>query len=99
LTVYGIGGGGTHLDPRITSHYLAAMIAEAGAHGVLGVLGAVAAVKTRQSEIDSPLDDLVIEGKLPDAIATRLDLQISTTLSVNESDDKWQDPFMISRPR
>jgi hypothetical protein len=72
------------------------MIAEAGAHGVLG---AVAAVKTRQSEIDSPLDDLVIEGKLPDATASRLELQISTTLSVNESDEKWQDPFMISRPR
>jgi hypothetical protein len=88
LTVYVTGGGGTHLEPRIASHYLAAMIAEAGARGVLGT---VTAVKTQQSEIDSPLDDLVIEGQLPDGTPTRLDLQITTTLSFTESDDKWQD--------
>lgn len=88
MTVYATGGGGTHLEPRVTSHYLAAMLAEAGARGVLGT---VTAVKTQQSEIDSPLDDLVIEGILPDGTVTRLDLQITTTLSFTESDAKWQD--------
>lgn len=88
MSVYVTGGGGTHLEPRVTSHYLAAMIAEAGARGVLGT---VTALKTQQSEIDAPLDDLVVEGRLPDGTATRLDLQITTTLSFTESDEKWQD--------
>ncbi|MBR0642917.1 NACHT domain-containing protein [Plastoroseomonas hellenica] len=88
MPVYVTGGGGTHLEPRVTSHYLAALIAEAGARGVLGM---VTAVKTQQSEIDAPLDDLVVEGGLPDGTATRLDLQITTTLSFTESDDKWAD--------
>ncbi|MDE1145021.1 MAG: hypothetical protein PW843_00160 [Azospirillaceae bacterium] len=88
MSVYVTGGGGTHLEPRVASHYLAAMIAEAGARGVLG---AVTGVKTQQSELDAPLDDLVIEGRLPDGTATRLDLQITTTLSFTESDDKWRD--------
>lgn len=88
MSVYVTGGGGTHLEPRIASHYLAALIAEAGARGVLGT---VVAVKTQQSEIDAPLDDLVIDGRLPDGTATRLDLQITTTLSFTGSDDKWAD--------
>ncbi|RWN26108.1 MAG: hypothetical protein EOR97_30065 [Mesorhizobium sp.] len=88
MPVYVTGGGGTHLEPRIASHYLAALIAEAGARGVLGM---VTAVKTQQSEIDAPLDDLVVEGRLPDGTATRLDLQITTTLSFTETDDKWVD--------
>lgn len=88
MTVYVTGGGGTHLEPRVTSHYLAAMLAEAGARGVLGT---VTAVKTQQFEIDAPLDDLVIEGRLPDGTATRLDLQVTTTLSFTPSDDKWAD--------
>jgi hypothetical protein len=49
----------------------------------------VTAVKTQQSEINAPLDDLVVEGQLPDGTATRLDLQITTTLSFTESDEKW----------
>ncbi|MCL6741768.1 hypothetical protein LZ518_11585 [Sphingomonas sp. RB56-2] len=88
LTVYVTGGGGTHLEPRVTTHYLAAMIAEAGARGMLGT---VTAVKTQQSELGAPLDDLVIDGRLPDGTPTRLDLQITTSLSFTESDDKWQD--------
>jgi hypothetical protein len=84
LPVYVAGGGGTHLEPRVTSHYLAALIVEGGA---CGVLGTVTAVKTPQSETDAPLDDLVIGGQLPDGTATRLDLQITTTLS----DEKWLD--------
>lgn len=64
------------------------MVAEAGARGVLGT---VVAVKTQQSEIDAPLDDLVIEGRLPDGTDTRLDLQITTTLSFTKSDEKWKD--------
>lgn len=78
LSVYFTGGGGTYLEPSIASHYLAALIAEAGARGVLGT---VVAVKTQQSEIDAPLDDLAIDGQLSDGTATRLDLQITTTLS------------------
>lgn len=62
LSVYVTGGGGTHLEPRIASHYLAALIAEAGARGVLGT---VVAVKTQQSEIDAPLDDLVSTASCP----------------------------------
>lgn len=88
MSVYVTGGGGTHLEPRVTGHYLAALIAEAGARGVLGT---VTAVKTQQSEIDAPLDDLVIEGRMPDGTPTRLDLQITTTLSFTDSDDKWSD--------
>ncbi|MDB5643623.1 MAG: hypothetical protein JWN07_2940 [Hyphomicrobiales bacterium] len=88
MPVYVTGGGGTHLEPRITSHYFAALIAEAGARGVLGM---VTAVKTQQSEIDAPLDDLVVEGRLPEGTPTRLDMQITTTLSFTESDDKWVD--------
>lgn len=88
MSVYVAGGGGTHLEPRVTSHYLAALIAEAGARGVLGT---VTAVKTQQSEIDAPLDDLVVNGRLPDGTATRLDLQITTTLSFTISDEKWAD--------
>lgn len=88
MPVYVTGGGGTHLEPRVTSHYLAALIAEAGARGVLGT---VTAVKTQQEEIDAPLDDLVIEGCLPNGTATRLDLQITTSLSFTESDEKWKD--------
>ncbi|MGO7320188.1 hypothetical protein ACCS95_04260 [Rhizobium ruizarguesonis] len=88
MSVYVAGGGGTHLEPRVASHYLAALLAEAGARGVLGT---VTAVKTQQSEIDAPLDDLVIGGRLPDGTVTRLDLQITTTLSFTESDEKWQD--------
>ena len=92
MSVYVTGGGGTHLEPRIASHYLAALIAEAGARGVLGT---IRAVKTQQSEIDAPLDDLVIDGQLPDGTATRLDVQITTTLSFTASDDKWAD--IVSR--
>ena len=55
------------------------------------MLGTVKDVKTQQSEIDAPLDDLVVEGRLPDGTATRLDLQITTTLSFTDSDDKWSD--------
>lgn len=88
MPVYVAGGGGTHLEPRVTSHYLAALIAEGGARGVLGT---VTAVKTQQSEIDAPLDDLVVDGRLPDGTPTRLDLQVTTTLSFTESDDKWAD--------
>lgn len=88
MPVYVAGGGGTHLEPRVTSHYLAALIAEGGARGVLGT---VTAVKTQQSEIDAPLDDLVVNGRLPDGTSTRLDLQVTTTLSFTESDDKWTD--------
>ncbi|ESZ61981.1 hypothetical protein [Mesorhizobium sp. L103C131B0] len=88
LPVYVTGGGGTHLEPRIASHYLSALIAEAGARGLLGI---VTAVKTQQSEIDAPLDDLVVEGRLPDGTTTRLDLQITTALAFTEGDDKWVD--------
>ncbi len=88
MPVYVAGGGGTHLEPRVTSHYLAALIAEGGARGVLGT---VTAVKTQQSEIDAPLDDLVVDGRLPDGTPTRLDLQVTTTLSFTDSDDKWAD--------
>lgn len=88
MPVYVAGGGGTHLEPRVTSHYLAALIAEGGARGVLGL---VTAVKTQQSEIDAPLDDLVVNGRLLDGTSTRLDLQVTTTLSFTESDDKWTD--------
>ncbi len=88
MSVYVTGGGGTHLEPRIASHYLAALIAEAGARGVLGT---VVAVKTQQSEIDAPLDDLVIDGRLPNGASTRLDLQVTTTLSFTASDNKWAD--------
>ncbi len=88
MSVYVTGGGGTHLEPRITSHYLVAMLAEAGARGVLG---RVVGVKTQQSEIDSPLDDLVVDGAFANGTATRLDLQITTTLSFTESDAKWND--------
>ena len=55
------------------------------------MLGTVTAVKTQQSKIDAPLDDLVIDGRLPDGTATRLDLQITTTLSFTSSDEKWSD--------
>ena len=88
MTVYVTGGGGTHLESRITSYYLTALIAEAGARGVLGQ---VVSVKTQQSEIDAPLDDLVIDGALTDGTTTRLDVQITTTLSFTESDEKWKD--------
>lgn len=88
MTVYVTGGGGTHLEPRIAGYYLAALLAETGARGVPG---RVVAVKTQQSEIDAPLDDLVVEGLLADGTATRLDLQITTTLSFTESDKKWAD--------
>ncbi len=88
MPVYVAGGGGTHLEPRVTCHYLAALIAEGGARGVLGT---VTAVKTQQSEIDAPLDDLVVDGRLPDGPPTRLDLQVTTTLSFTDSDDKWAD--------
>ena len=55
------------------------------------MLGRVTAVKTQQSEIDAPLDDLVVDGSLHDGTRTRLDLQVTTTLSFTESDDKWTD--------
>ncbi len=64
------------------------MLAETGARGVLG---RVVGVKTQQAEIDSPLDDLVVDGALADGTATQLDLQITTTLSFTESDAKWCD--------
>ncbi len=51
----------------------------------------VAAVKTQQSEIDAPLDDLVVNGRLSDGTSTRLDLQVTTTLSFTESYDNWTD--------
>ena len=88
MSVYVTGGGGTHLEPRVASHYLAAMVAEGGARGVLGT---VVSIKTQQSEIDAPLDDLVIEACLADGTRTRLDLQITTTLSFTRSDEKWLD--------
>jgi hypothetical protein len=88
MSVYVAGGGGTHLESRVASHYLAALVAETGARGVLGI---VTALKTQQFEIDAPLDDLVIDGRLTDGTATRLDLQITTTLSFTEGDKKWQD--------
>ena len=88
MNVYVTGGGGTHLEARVASYYLVALLAEAGARGVLG---RVVAVKTQQSEIDAPLDDLVVDGVLIDGTATRLDLQITTTLSFTESDAKWND--------
>ena len=88
MSVYVTGGGGTHLEPRVASHYLAAMVAEGGARGVLGT---VVSIKTQQSEIDAPLDDLVIEARLTDGTRTRLDLQVTTTLSFTRSDEKWLD--------
>jgi len=88
MTVYVTGGGGTHLEPRLTSYYLTALLAGGGARGVIG---RVTHVRTQQAEIDAPLDDLVIEGVLPDGATTRLDLQITTTLSFTESDEKWRD--------
>lgn len=40
--------------------------------GARGVLGTVTAVKTQQSEIDAPLDDLVVNGRLPDGTSAPL---------------------------
>jgi hypothetical protein len=74
--------------PRTTCHKPLPRRADSGGRDVLGM---VAAVKTQQSEIDAPLDDLVVNGRLSDGTSTRLDLQVTTTLSFTESYDNWTD--------
>ncbi len=87
MPVYVTGGGGTHLEPQ-DYQLLSRRVGRRG--GRARRPGKVTAVKTQQSEIDSPLDDLVVVGVLADGTATRLDLQITTTLSFTEGDEKWK---------
>lgn len=86
---YSTGGGGTHFEARVTAYYLASVLCEAPARGLPG-LRAVEA-RTQCAAFGEPLDDIVVTGVSENGRATKLHLQIKSTLTFTENDAEWTD--------
>lgn len=75
---YSTGGGGTQFETRVTAYYFAAVLAEARGRALPGVYATE--VLTQRAAFDEPLDDLVITGLSNDGAATKLSLQVKSSL-------------------
>lgn len=86
---YASGGGGTHFETTVISYYLAALLSDVPARGVLGI--AVTSVRAQRAALGAPLDDVVVGGATEDGIATALHLQIKNKLTFTAADADWVD--------
>ncbi len=86
---YSTGGGGPQFEVRVTAYYCAAVLAEARGRALPGVCATE--VLTQRAAFDEPLDDLVVNGLTNDGAATKLSLQVKSSLRFTESDEEWQD--------
>ncbi|MDD5279505.1 ATP-binding protein [Acidithiobacillus sp.] len=86
---YASGGGGSFFEAPVLSYYLAALLCELPARGVLG--NAVTGVRAQRGELGAPLDDLVLAGATDDGVITVLHLQIKNKISFTFGNAKWID--------
>jgi len=84
---YSTGGGGAHFESRVVAYYLAAILSESPARGILGRY-AVQAL-TQRAAFDEPLDDIIVTGPLDDGRQSKLHLQIKSDLSFTDKDSEW----------
>lgn len=86
---YASGGGGSHFEATVVSYYLAAVLCELPARGVLGNI--VTSVRAQRGEFGAPLDDIVLAGATDEGVATALHLQIKNKISFTAGDGDWID--------
>lgn len=86
---YASGGGGSFFEAPVLSYYLAALLCELPARGVLG--NVVTGVRAQRGELGAPLDDLVLAGATDDGVITGLHLQIKNKISFTSGNAKWID--------
>jgi NACHT domain len=86
---YASGGGGTHFEATVLSYYLAVLLCDLPARGVLG--NAVVSVRAQRAALGAPLDDVIVAGVTEDGTATALHLQIKNKLTFTAADADWVD--------
>ncbi len=84
---YSSGGGGSHFEATVVSYYLAALLCELPARGLLG--NVVTSTRTQRGELGAPLDDIVLSGSTEDGEATVLHLQIKNQIAFTAGDANW----------
>jgi len=70
--------GGSQFETAVIAYYLAALLCELRARGLLG--NVVATVRAQRGELGAPLDDIVLAGVTDDNVITVLHLQIKNKI-------------------
>ena len=86
---YGTGGGGFRFEDRVASYYLASILTETPARGLLGEYPI--SIGSQRADLGEPLDDLMIEGRGIAGETTRLKLQLKSQISFTRSNAEWAD--------
>jgi hypothetical protein len=86
---YASGGGGSYFEATVVSYYLAALLCDLPARGILGSV--VTGIRAQRGELGSPLDDIVLAGATEDSVGTALYLQVKNKISFTAGDADWVD--------
>lgn len=84
---YSSGGGGFRFEDRVAAYYLASLLTESAARGLIGTHPAV--VMAQRAELGHPLDDIIIEGVTVAGDTSRLSIQLKSKLTFTAGDDEW----------
>jgi len=84
---YSTGGGGTHLEARVTASCLAAILCEASVRGLPGERATQ--LRTQRASFGDLLDDVIVDGIGSDGRNTQLHLQVKSKLTFTEKDAEW----------
>jgi hypothetical protein len=82
------GGGGFRFEDRVAAYYLACVLTETVARGLVGTHAAL--VMAQRSDLGHPLDDIIIEGLSGGGEETRLSLQLKSKLMFTPADKEWR---------
>lgn len=85
---YATGGGGFRFEDRVAAYYLACVLTETVARGLVGTHAAL--VMAQRSDLGHPLDDIIIEGLSGGGEETRLSLQLKSKLTFTPADKEWR---------
>lgn len=87
------GGAGFTFEDAVAAVYAVALLAENSGPGIKAIVSRIA---FQQGAFDQPLDDLIIEGMLPDGAPMRLSLQVKRALTISgrESNSDFRDTIV-----
>jgi len=85
---YATGGGGFRFEDRVAAYYLASVLTETVARGLIGTHAEL--ILAQRSDFGHPLDDVIIEGLSGAGERTRLSLQLKSKLTFTPADKEWR---------
>jgi hypothetical protein len=85
---YATGGGGFRFEDRVAAYYLACVLTETVARGLVGTHAAL--VLAQRGDLGHPLDDIIVEGLSGGGERTRLSLQLKSKLTFTPADNEWR---------